>query len=143
MKIFVQKKITKEELRKLICMFAKQIGVNRVIFGNKGIYIKGTYNTETKNLYIDVKQTKTELLHTFFHELGHHVAVIKNKWKKYHHCLTKEMNTEEVFKIENKIDQIGRRLWHKYVDTDQWGNYKYSYPKALKKDIIKNFISKQ
>lgn len=143
MKIFNNNKLTKIQLRKLICKFAKDLGVNRVVFGNKGVTVKGTYNPKTKNLFIDTKQTKVELLHTLFHELGHHVAVLKNKWKNYHHCLVDYMTVERIFTIENKIDQIGKTLWHKYVDTKQWGRYNYSYPKSQKKNIIKNFISKQ
>lgn len=131
------------QLRKLICKFAKDLGVNRVVFGNKGIRVKGTYNPETKNLFIDTKQTKVELLHTLFHELGHHNAVLKNKWKTYHHSLVDSMSVEKIFDIENKIDRIGKKLWHKYVDVKQWGMYNYSYPKSQKNTIIKNFINSQ
>lgn len=142
-KFFVNSKITKGQLRKAICSFAKQQGVNRVVFSNKGINVKGTYNPLTKNLYIDMKQTKRQLLHTLFHEMGHHFAVEKNKWKTYHYCLTEYMSVEKIFDIENKIDKIGQGLWNKYVDLKSWGKYKYSYPKKQKSNIIKNFISKQ
>ena len=53
------------------------------------------------------------------------------------------MTFNQVFRIENRIDQLGEKLWNKYVDIRQWGKYKYSYPKAQKNNIIKNFISKQ
>lgn len=141
-RIFVNNKITKAQLRKVICLFARQQGVNKVIFNDKGTRVKGTYNPFTKNLYIDTKQTKKELLHTLFHELGHHTAVQKNKWKNYHHCLVECMSVEKIFQIENSVDRIGQKLWNKYVDVKFWGKYKYSYPKKQKNNIIKNFISK-
>ena len=142
-KIFNNNKITKIQLRKSICKFAKQLGVSRVVFSNKGIAIVGSYNPSTNVLYIDTKQTKTELLHTLFHELGHHTAVKKNKWNNYHHNPASRITAEKIFDIENKIDQIGQKLWYKYVNIKFWGRYHYAYPKIQKKCIIKNFISKQ
>jgi hypothetical protein len=142
MRVFNQK-LTKKQLRTAICKFAKQIGVRKVIFNDKGKYVNGTYNSETRVLYLDNKQTKSRMLCTFFHELGHHTAVAQNKWKKYHYCLVPLMTANEVFVIENKIDQIGKKLWHKHVDIKLWGMYKYGYPKSQKNSIIKNFISKQ
>lgn len=142
-KVFNSSKLTKAELRMCVCNIAKKVGVKKVVFSDKGIYVKGTYNPKTRILFIDTKQTKCEMLYTFFHELGHHFAVLKNKWKKYHFCLVKKMDVERIFYIENKIDQIGKTLWYKYVNTKQWGKYKYSYPKNQKNYIIKHFISKQ
>ncbi len=136
-KLFNDKNITVIELRKLICKTAKRLGVNRVVFNKKGRKVRGTYNAFTKNLYIDSKQTKKEMLNTFFHELGHHKAVKANRWRKYHLCLVPSMNIETIFNIENKIDQIGRRLWNKYVNPKQWGRYKYVYPKSQKNNMIK------
>ena len=143
MKIFKTKRSTKKQLRQIICKFAKNIGVNRVVFSNKGVKVRGTYNAETNNIYIDLNQTKKQTLHTLFHELGHHSAVQKNKWKTYHFSLTRYMNVNVVFDIENKIDRIGEKLWYKYVDIKQWGRYKFAYPKSQKNNIIKNFFNKQ
>ena len=126
-----------------MCAFAKKLKVKRVVFNNKGIKVKGTYNVVTGIVYIDLKQTNKEMLHTFFHELGHHTAVKKNKWNKYHHSPLSSMDSNVAFDIENKIDQIGKQLWNKYVDIKQWGKYKYSYLKSQKSSLIKNFISKQ
>ena len=142
MKIFVNKRTTKKQLRSLICKLAKETGVAKIIFNNKGKHIRGSYNSQTKHMYIDLNQTKTSMLHTFFHELGHHRAAQLNKWSKYHFCLVAFMNVETIFTIENKVDQIGEKLWYKYVDKTQWGNYKFSYPKSQKNNIIKNFLSK-
>ena len=135
--------ITKKQLRESIREFAKGQGVNKITFANKGIYVKGTYNAVTGSLFVDLKQTKREMLITFFHEMGHHVAVKKNKWHKYHYSDCIEMSSETIFEIENKIDQIGEKLWYKYVDTKHWGKYKYSYPRLHKKTIIRDFINKQ
>lgn len=142
MKFFSNKRLTKEQLRAEICKFAKEVGVSKTIFSNKGRYVNGSYNATNKVLYLDTKLTKSMLLCTFFHELGHHMAALKNKWKAYHFCLVPSMYADSIFNIENKIDQIGEKLWYKYVDTKHWGRYKYSYPKAQKNSIIKNFISR-
>ncbi len=144
MKFFNDNTLSTPVLRAAICTLAKMLKVKRVVFNNKGIKIKGSYNAGTNHMYIDLNQTNVELLHTLFHELGHHVAVLKNKWKKYHHSsLLSETTADSVFDIENKIDQLGKQLWNQYVDIKQWGKYKYSYPKSQKKSLIKNFISKQ
>lgn len=142
MKFFSNKRLTKKQLRAEICKFAKEIGVNKTIFSNKARYVNGSYNATNKVLYLDTKLTKYVMLRTFFHELGHHTAALKNKWKNYHYCLVPSMYVETIFQIENKVDQIGETLWYKYVDIKRWGRYKYSYPKAQKNNIIKNFISR-
>ena len=142
-KIFSSIRLTKAELRSLICFTAKKFGVNRVIFSNKAKRVKGTYNAFTKNLYLDTRLTKKDMLHAFFHELGHHFAVKKNRWKSYHYCTVAAMSIEKIFEIENGVDKIGQKLWSKHVESKQWGKYKYSYPKSQKSFIIKNFISKQ
>ena len=141
MKTFTSNRLTKKQLRSLIYKTAKQFGVNKVLFSSNAKHVSGTYNVETGNIYLDTKQTKSEMLCTFFHELGHHDAVTKNKWSKYHHCQSKLMSVNTVFNIENKIDKIGETLWYKHVDSKQWGKYKYAYPKSQKSYIIKNFIN--
>lgn len=141
MKIFNSKRIDKKGLRSLIYQTAKQFGVNKVTFNNNGKHVRGTYDAKTNNIYLDTKQTKSEMLCTFFHELGHHDAVKKNKWSKYHHCLIQLMSVNTIFDIENRIDKIGETLWNKHVNSKQWGKYKYAYPKSQKSYIIKNFIS--
>ena len=40
------------------------------------------------------------------------------------------MAADEVYRIENKIDEIGKQLWNKHVYSKQWGKYKYFYPKS-------------
>jgi hypothetical protein len=142
-KIFVTPRITKKDLRSLIRTFAIKMGVEKITFADRAKRVKGTYNAITKSLYIDLKQTKIEMLHTFFHEMGHHFAVKRNKWKNYHYCSVPCMTVNDIFKIENGVDCIGNELWYKYVNTKNWGKYKYSYPKSQKANIIKNFISKQ
>lgn len=130
MKFFNKKRTTKKELRALICKFAKQAGVNKVIFSATGKRVSGTYHSYTKHMFICLKGTKQNMLRTFFHELAHHVAACQNKWKKYHFNLVSVMRKTEIFKIENRIDRIGEKLWYKNVDLKHWGRYKYFYPKA-------------
>jgi hypothetical protein len=141
-KFFNTPSFTKKQLRATICSFAYSLNVHKVIFNDKGKSVNGSYNGITKVLYLNMKQTKISLLRTFFHELGHHLAVQKNKWSSYHLNTAKMMNVETVFNIENKIDQMGEELWYKYVDIKKWGRYKYVYPKTNKNYFIKNFTSK-
>lgn len=141
MKFFDDHLLTKTKLRLAICNFARNLGVSKVIFNNKGRKVNGTYNGQTRVLYLNTKQTKISLLRTFFHELGHHTAVQNNQWPEYHLNLVDMMEIEEMFNIENNIDKIGEKLWYKHVDIKRWGRYKYSYPKASKNFFIKNYTN--
>lgn len=142
MKFFNKKSASFKELRKQMIMFAATLGVKKVSFNKNGKLVTGTYDTETNSIYVCINQTKKEALRTFFHEMGHHHAVIHNKWVKYHHRKYLSVKCKTIFDIENKIDKIANTLWNKYVDTKKWGRYKYAYPKAEKNSIINNFISK-
>lgn len=130
MKFFNKKRTTKKELRALICKFAKQSGVNKVIFSATATKVSGTYHSHSKTIYLSLKGTKQHMLRTFFHELAHHFAASKNKWRKFHFNLVSVMKKIDIFNIENRIDQMGETLWYKNVDLKQWGRYKYFYPKA-------------
>ena len=140
-KIFNTRQITKSNLRSLLFRFARHSGVNVVIFNNRGKRVLGTYNALTRNMYINTSQTKRQMMCTFFHELGHHEAVRLKKWKRYHFNSSYCMDYNTVFEIENGIDKIGEKLWNKYVETKQWGRYKYAYPKSKKKLFVKTFTS--
>lgn len=129
---FFSKKITLKQLRELICKFAKEKNVKKVIFNKQGKRVCGTYNATTNILYINLKQTKHKILCTFFHELAHHNAVQQKKWQNYHFNL-KHISKNTIYKIENKIDRIGNKLWNKHVYLKQWGKYKYFYPKSEEK----------
>lgn len=141
MKIFNNLRVTKSQLRQTICKSAKDLGVNKVIFNSSAKHICGSYNAENKVMFIDSKLTKKQMLETFFHELGHHVAVKQNKWKGYHYDLNPNITTEKIFEIENKIDQIGNKLWNKYVNSKTWGKYNYAYPIKHKNILMKTFIN--
>ena len=134
--MFDDLKLNKAQLRKIICELAKKLGVKKVVFNRKAKRVRGTYNCFTRVVYIDNKQAKREILLTFFHELGHHYALKRNLWMKYHMCLVEKMAVEKMFEIENKVDRIGKTLWNKYVDHKQWGKYKYVYPKSQKRTIM-------
>lgn len=129
-------RLTKKELRAQICMFAKQVGVKKVIFNNTANSVYGTYNPINNIIFISLNQTKRQMINTLFHELGHFYAVLDNKWIKYHFNLYKNPNYEVYFSIENKIEKIGERLWNKNVSRKRWGNYKYFYLKSKKSQMI-------
>jgi hypothetical protein len=141
MKLFKTDCVDKKEFRKFICKVAKDFGVNKVIFSDRGRYVSGTYNAFNKNMFLDLKMNKKQTLTTFFHELGHHIAVKKNLFKKYHFNLCPSINVEQAFVIENKIDKIAQGLWNKYVVIKTWGRYNYAYPKSQKTKIMNHFLS--
>ena len=137
MKIFLDNKITKRDLRRQICDMAKESGVKKVSFNNKAKYVMGTFNALNNVIYIDVKQSRKDMLLTFFHELGHFTAVKKKKWLVYHFDpSTSLLSVDKKFDIENKIDKIAKQLWNKYVDTKAWGKYKYGYPIVEKRESV-------
>lgn len=136
---FDTNRLTKKELRFQICAFAKQVGVKKVVFNNKAKYVCGTFNPTNNTIFISLKQTKKQMLHTLFHELGHHYAVLKKKWVKYHFNLYKAPSAELYFSIENKIEKIAKSLWNENVDKKRWGNYKYFYLKSRKKELTNLF----
>lgn len=135
MKHFRCNKLTTKQLRKEIYSFAKQLGVKRITFNDKAKYISGTYNASKDSIYLDTKQTKKQLLSTFFHELGHKFAILEEKWVLYHYSET-GFTPDEQFAIENGVDQIANKLWNKHVEIKRWGRYKYAYPKSNKYTII-------
>lgn len=141
MKIFSTTKVSKKQLRKLICNTAKNFGVTKVIFNNKAKYVGGTYNAFTGVLYLSLQETKKDLLNVFFHELGHHFAVKNNRWKAYHFNLISSITVDKMFHIENRIDRSAKKLWNKYVDLGQWGKYNFAYPKTRKKQIMNHIIN--
>jgi hypothetical protein len=138
MKFFSCKRLTKKQLRSEICKFAKEAGVKKVIFNATGRKVSGTYHSRVKHLYISLNQTKQQMLRTFFHEMGHHEAVLNNMWTSFHFNLVSTIRVDVLFDIENNIDQIGKKLWNKNVDSKQWGMYKYFYPKRDKTTFMKN-----
>jgi len=141
MKVFFTSKLNKKQLRELICETAANVGVNKVVFNDKAKYVRGTYNAFTGILFLSLKQTKKDLLNAFFHELGHHFAVKHNRWKVYHFNLVPSMTVERMFRIENRVDRIAKKLWNKYVDLNQWGKYNFAYPKARKTQIMNHIIN--
>lgn len=138
--IVFDRDLSDKELRRTIVRCGVKFGVNKVCYNRNGKKVRGTYNALSKNLYICLEQSKKDILTAFFHELGHHVAVKTNKWKKYHLSTTVKISAEKIFDIENGIDKIANKLWNKHVNTKVWGKYKYSYPKSLKNFYIKNII---
>jgi hypothetical protein len=142
MKVFTDNTILKKDLRKQICLMSKTLNVQKVVFNNKSKDLAGTYNAKKHTIFIDSKQNKKDMLLTYFHELGHHIAVSKGKWLLYHYSPGTPLITSRAkFKIENNIDKIARQLWNKYVDTKVWGKYKYGYPQTSMKKTINWFNS--
>lgn len=138
---YFYKPSTRRQLRKLICSFAKEQGITRVVFSPFGKGTCGTYHSYTKTIFINLKQTMKGMLSTFLHELGHHIAVLQGKWLDFHFQTTKPILAGDMFYIENQIDQIAKELWYKYVDLPRWGKYKYFYPKKSKNIFIMNHTS--
>jgi Zn-dependent peptidase ImmA (M78 family) len=142
MKLFTNGKLTKSQLRKEICAMAKDSGVKRVTFNRKAKHVMGTYNPLNKVIYIDCKQSRKDMLLTFFHEMGHFTAIKRKKWLNYHMDPgTPLISTSRKFDIENKVDKIAKELWNKHVDTKAWGKYIYGYPKSEKRASV-NWLSK-
>ena len=140
MKLFANRAINRKSLRKEICLMAKESGVRKVAFSNKGKHVTGTFNAVNDVIFIDMKQTRKEMLLTFFHELGHFTAVKKRKWLMYHYNpSTPLISATEKFNIENKIDKIAKQLWNKHVDITVWGKYRYGYPQVQKREIVNWF----
>jgi hypothetical protein len=133
---FNTNRLTKKQLRQQICLFARQIGVKKVIFNDKAKFVSGSFNAHTNVMFLSLNQPKRQMLHALFHELGHHEATQKNKWKKFHFGLYKNLSYDTLFKIENRIERLGKDLWNKYVNKKYWGNYKYFYLKSQKNAII-------
>lgn len=137
MTFFDTNRLTKKELRNKICLFAKTVGVKKVIFNNKAKRLYGSYNASNSNIFLSLNQTKKQMLNTLFHELGHHESVKQGKWIKYHFNLYKRRAPKIWFRIENKVEIIGKSLWNKHVNKGKWGNYKYFYLKKNKTQMTK------
>lgn len=138
-KTFCTQNVSKKALRHLMCDLAYSMSVNRLRFSHGAKYISGSYNADSKNIYVDGKMKKREMLLAFFHELAHHVAYFqKGKWIVYHeNAATPKISAYAKFKIENKVDKLARQLWYKHVDIKQWGKYRYGYPISQKHYIVK------
>jgi len=138
---FDTSRLTKKQLRANICLFAKQVGVKKVIFNCAAKYISGSYNADSKVIFLSLNQSKKQMLNTLFHELGHHESVKNGKWIKYHFNLYKTKNPKTWFYIENKIEILGKRLWKQHVNKNKWGNYKYFYLKRNETRMTKFLTS--
>jgi hypothetical protein len=136
---FFDKQMTHKQLRATILAVSKKLGVNKVNFNKTGKYLRGTYECVNRNMYLNLRQTKKEILVSFFHELGHHMSIKNNRWLKYHHSGLQAIDPHKIFYMENKIDKIASKLWRKYVCNKAWGNYKFVYPKTQKRMFVKLF----
>ena len=123
-------------MRSQICKYAKTLGVYKVVYNKKAKRVAGTYNAYRKLIFLNAKQNRKHLLMSFFHEIGHHVACMRELWTDYHFDL-KPFSEETRFLIENNIDKIANVLWNKSVCNKTWGKYKYYYPISQKKGLIK------
>jgi hypothetical protein len=52
------------------------------------------------------------------------------------------MEVNKIFDIENGVDKIANKLWNKFVNTKQWGKYKFVYSQKHKNYIIRQLIEK-
>lgn len=140
-KKYFDKNLTKEELRKKICSFARSQGVNRVIFQNRARYVFGTYNYKNRNIYISSRLTKKNMLLVFMHELAHHcAAVFEKKWILYHlDAATPLLSPEIKFEIEHNIDRMAKKMWNEYVCLKTWKNYRFTYSAARRRELTRWF----
>jgi hypothetical protein len=131
------KNLTREELKNSIKCFAKSIGVKKVTYNNKAVYVEGSYNHKTRVIFLSSRLKKKNTLSTFFHELAHHVACKRGLWKKYHTQVV--TNPEYAFLVENRIDRLAKKLWSRYVDSSTWGRYYFTYKSAQKRSHLAFF----
>jgi hypothetical protein len=135
MKMF-NKLVTAAELRKTMKELAYSKGVKRITYNKKAIYVDGTYCCRKKSMFIKLGLTKKNTLHTFFHELAHHVACHRGWWRNYHYNVVTD--SEKAFIVENRIDRLAKKLWSCYVDSKVWGRYHFTYTVSQKRTHIKN-----
>lgn len=135
MKLF-DRPVTTVVLRKDLKNFAYSIGVKRIAFNKKAIYVDGSYCCKKRTMFISLSLTKKDTLTTFFHELAHHVACRRGWWLAYHH--SEVTDSKKAFIIENRIDRLAQKLWNRYVDRKVWGRYKYAYTVSKKRMHIKS-----
>lgn len=135
MKLFIDSKIPKKQIRFLMSLIALEHNVNKIYFNSQSTRVDGSYNFDTGNIFINNKQQRIMMMFVFFHELAHHVAVQQKKWLGYHTGADRNISPERQFDIENRVDIIAKTLWTKYVDTKSWGGYKFRYPKSKKTQL--------
>jgi Zn-dependent peptidase ImmA (M78 family) len=135
MKLFVDSKLSKKQIRFLMSLVALEYKVNKIYFNNQSTRVDGSYNFSTSNIFINNKQQRLTMMFVFFHELAHHVAVQQKKWLAYHAGADVNISPEMQFDIENKVDIIAKTLWIKHVDIKSWGSYKFRYPKSKKTQL--------
>ena len=139
-KFFSTKTLSKVQLRALICAFASMFRVRKVSFNNKAKELAGSYNFAKDVIFLSSTQCKRDMLLTFFHELSHHVKAQKGRFRRYHqNAATPLISPSTKFNIENGIDKLAQKLWHKHVDTKQWGKYRYGYPRSNRKNLTEWF----
>lgn len=120
-----------------MCKLSKDLGVRCIRFSKKAKHISGSYDMDASTIFVSGKQNKKEMLYTFFHELAHHLIPKSKRSYLYHeNAATPLISSQCKFKIENKVDQLARKLWFKYVDVKEWGRYKYGYLKTQKHKYI-------
>ena len=123
------------ELRKQLKELAILVGIKRIVYNKKAIYLDGSYCFYKKTMFLSLKQTKQKTLMTFFHELAHHVACTRGWWKTYH--FNEVTNSKKAFIVENQIDRLAQKLWRRYVNQKIWGKYKFAYTTYNKREQIK------
>lgn len=138
MKLFLNKDDTKQELRKLMKILAINLSVKNICFNNQAKKLSGYYHYDKNLIFINNKQSKKNMLQTFFHELAHHCSTTQQEeHAKYHKGISKKIEPTKAFCIENKTDKLASALWKKHVDTTSWGKYNFAYPKSQKKQLTK------
>jgi hypothetical protein len=119
--------------KKAIRVLAKHYRVRVCFYKDKPNYPTGIYRGKTKTIHLAVQ---TNMLKTFFHELGHHHCRTNGIWTAYHSAwdLTlKELRSLRytALKAERWVDRWGEQEMKKWFP--RW-KYAHSY---LKPDVVK------
>jgi hypothetical protein len=95
----------------------------------------GECRLDGKLISLNKRASKREILHTFFHELGHLYCLRQGIWKSFHR--NNSTPPQQTFRIENWIEQWARKEWSKEKMTREFGPYKFFYSKRNKNACLR------
>lgn len=126
--------MTKKELKTTIRQICTAVGVG-VRFCELKHGTDGLCDCEKQKITINSKNTKKGMLTATFHELGHIYCVRKGIYKEFHYT-DKKHTPNQVFRIENGVEKIAKKLWDTAGMRKKFGQYIYYYTKDRKPEII-------
>lgn len=87
----------------------------------------GECRLDGKLISLNNRNSKREMLHTFFHELGHLYCIRHGIWKQFHK--SKSISTKQIFRVENWVEQWAKKEWEREKMSKEFGRYKFFYSK--------------